>query len=49
MLVLDDGYDKLKMEEIGVKRPETLPQQALQLLTLGIWPSSDQDPEEYKG
>ena len=37
------------MQEIGVKPPETLPQQALQLLTLGIWPSSDQDPEEEEG
>ncbi|KAF8343535.1 hypothetical protein F5887DRAFT_1075657 [Amanita rubescens] len=35
--------------EIGVKPPETLPQQALQLLTPGIWPSSDQDPEEEEG
>jgi len=49
VLVLDDGYDKLKMKEISVKPPETLPQQALQLLTPGIWPSSNQDPEEEEG
>ena len=49
VLVLDDGYDKLKMQEIGVKPLETLPQQALQLLTPGIWPSSDQDPKEEEG
>ncbi len=37
------------MKEISVKPPETLPQQALQLLTPDIWPSSDQDPEEEEG
>ena len=49
VLVLEDGYHKSKLQEIGVKPPETLPQQALQLLTLGIWPSSDQDPEKEEG
>lgn len=40
VLVVEDGYDRSKMET-GVRCPETLPQQALQLLTLGMWPSYD--------
>jgi hypothetical protein len=43
MLVLNDGYDEKKLREKGIKRPESLPEQALQVLTPGIWPSSDQD------
>jgi len=46
VLVVEDGYDLSKLE-IGVnepKCPETLPQEALKLLTFGIWPSCDQDP-----
>lgn len=43
MLVLDDGYDEKKLREKGIKQPESLPEQALELLTAGIWPSADQD------
>ena len=45
VLVIEDGYDLSKME-IGVehvKPPKTLPQEALKVLTFGIWPSCDQD------
>ncbi|KIL57681.1 hypothetical protein M378DRAFT_87580, partial [Amanita muscaria Koide BX008] len=42
VLVLMEGYDEAKMKECGIKPSEDLPQQALQVLTPGIWPSSDQ-------
>jgi hypothetical protein len=44
VLVIDDGYDMSKLEVCrwhGVKHPDTLPKQALEVLTLGIWPSWD--------
>jgi hypothetical protein len=49
VLVLNEGNDEAKMKERGISPPETLPQQALQLLTPGIWPSRDQDTKEEQG
>lgn len=49
VVALDDGYDEAKLKECGVKPTETLPQQALQFLTPGIWASIYQGTEEEKG
>ena len=46
VLVLEIGQDEAKMRKHGIKTPDTLPRQSLQLLTPGVWQSGDSDSEE---
>jgi hypothetical protein len=41
VLVLYDGYNVAKMKKRTIKPRKTLPEQALQFLTPGIWPCRD--------
>ena len=46
VLVLEIGRDEAKMRKQGIKTPDTLPRQALQVLTPGVWLSQDDDSED---
>ena len=52
VLVVNCGYHEARMKESGFMNfmpHETLPLQALKVLTPGIWPSGDEDTEDIYG